>query len=86
MVTCLMIATESSFQVWYVATQGGKQMNCLYCKALPEVSQLDFVHLPDLDSVDQELTFGGLDEYRQDREILAQLAPLVAYVTHEDKT
>ena len=86
MVTCLMIATESSFQVWYVATTGSKQMECLYCKVLPGVSQLDFIHLPDLESIDQELTFGELDEYREDREILAQLTPLVAYVTHEEKT
>jgi len=61
MVTCLMLTTETSFQVWYVAPTGAKQMNCLYSRLLPEVSQVDFVHLPDLLSVDQEITFGGAD-------------------------
>ena len=61
-------------------------MDCLFCKVLPEVSQIDFVHLPDLQSIDQEMTFVGPEEFGEDRQILAQLAPLLAYVTHEDKT
>ena len=61
-------------------------MDCLFCKVLPEVSQLDFVNLPDLESIDQEITFVGVEEFGEDRQILAQLAPLIAYVTFEDKT
>ena len=61
-------------------------MDCLFCKVLPEVSQLDFVNLPDLDSIDQQMNFNGDDDFGEDRQILAQLSPLVAYVTHEDKT
>ena len=61
-------------------------MECLFCKVLPEVSQVDFVHLPDLECIDQELNFNSADEFGEDREILASLAPLIAYVTHDDKT
>jgi len=32
------------------------------------------------------MTFGSAEEFGEDREILAALSPLVAYVTHEDKT
>ena len=85
MVTCLMLSTETSLQIWYV-NASGKLMDCLFCKVLPEVSQLDFVHLPDLECIDQEMTFIGADEFGEDRQLLAQIAPLIAYVTHEDKT
>ena len=85
MVTCLMVATESSFQIWY-SSFDGQRMDCLFCKVLLEVSQLDFVNLPDLGSIDQEITFVGVEEFGEDRQILAQLAPLIAYVTFEDKT
>ena len=46
-------------------------MDCLFCKVLPEVSQIDFVHLPDLHSIDQEMTFVGPEEFGEDRQILA---------------
>ncbi len=42
-------------------------MECLFCKVLPEVSQIDFVHLPDLESIDQEMTFVGPEEFGEDR-------------------
>ena len=45
------------------------------------------MHLPDLNSIDQELEFSNTEEfYKEDRESLASMAPIVAYVTHEDKT
>ena len=47
---------------------------------------MDFIHLPDLECIDQNMTFSNADEFREDREILARLAPLIGYVTHEDKT
>ena len=61
-------------------------MECLFCKVIPEVCQVDFVHLPDLGCIDQEMNFGSQDEFGEDREILASLAPLIAYVTHDNKT
>ena len=56
-------------------------MDCLFCKIIPEVSQVDFIHLPQC--IDQERVFSNADEFGEDREILAQIGPLIAYVTHE---
>ena len=89
MVTCLMLTTETSLQVWYVSKanlDGQAAMECLFCKVIPEVCQVDFVHLPELGCIDQEMNFGSQDEFGEDREILASLAPLIAYVTHDNKT
>ena len=76
MVTCLMLATENSLQIWYVGlngSSGNRAMECLFCKVIPEVSQVDFVHLPDLACIDQGITFGSADEFGEDREILQSL-------------
>ena len=42
--------------------------------------------MPDLECIDQNMIFSNADEFGEDREILDRLAPLIGYVTHEDKT
>ena len=70
-------------------------MECLFCRALPEVSQVDFVHLPEEFKINADM--GGIDDknYGQedsgeemvdDKLFLNNLHPLIAYVTYENKT
>lgn len=51
MVTCLLLSTESSVQIWLIDPLASAQ-ECLFSKSLPEVAQVDFVHLPDRLSID----------------------------------
>ena len=87
--SCLLLSTETYFQIWILKdprlidlpalSKKEEQMECLYCRLIPEVANIDFIH------ISQSLTSND-QHARTEIECLSKLEPLIGYVTYEDKS